>query len=365
MATYRFIAWADTHWDKLGARCVTIEDTEMIEKYLFQKAKKEGFDFTLFAGDRYLKREPLDEVKVRADKVILSEEYIIPHYHLIGNHDYVDNSMKWHTSESLRDVDNFFIMDKPSTFEHGDVLIHSLPADHVFDINNYRIDLNKFNLFVFHDAVTGCFLDEAKTQAYDSGIPLETIDLPEFNLVLAGDIHVRQDLPFKNTQGGYLGSVLQRTKADSDAERGWTEYTVTNENGKWEFSREFFPVRSFFTRHEIVVNSETTIEYLQLPVEKFNDQLVEIRIKGSKADVDRIADSEYWKDLETKSNSRRVEVMRLYEAVQKINVVDFSQSNNLIDDLHLYLDSGFVNLGNLSREKIIEKVMKFKEGFYA
>ena len=30
MDVYKFITWADTHWDKLGAKCVTLDDTDRV-----------------------------------------------------------------------------------------------------------------------------------------------------------------------------------------------------------------------------------------------------------------------------------------------------------------------------------------------
>ena len=55
MEVIKFIAWADTHWDKLASKCVTLEDTEKVERAIFERARTGGVDFTLFAGDRYLK----------------------------------------------------------------------------------------------------------------------------------------------------------------------------------------------------------------------------------------------------------------------------------------------------------------------
>lgn len=363
---YKFIAWADIHWDKLGAKCISLNDTDQVERAIFQRAKEGGFDFTLFAGDRYLKREPCDETKVTADRII--EDLVhpggIPHYHLIGNHDYTDNTRRWHTAESMKRYNNCVVMDEAKTYRHKEVLIHSLPADFHFDKSKYAIDPGLFNLFVFHDAVRGCFLNDAHTQAYDSGLDLSSIDLPEFNLVLAGDIHVRQTLPFRNTQGGYLGSVLQRTKADSNIERGWTEYTIekSSVSNSWSISSKFVPVRNYFTRVSFNIGQSTKAEDLAIPEKDLVDQLVEVRLTGSKVDVDRVADEPYWSTLSNRYRCRKIDVLRAYEAQQYEKVVDLSMSSSLTEDVEIYLDSGFASIGNLSRDRILGKVAELRGG---
>jgi DNA repair exonuclease SbcCD nuclease subunit len=236
MEVYKFIVWADTHWDKFASKCVTLDDTDIVERAIFERAVSGGFDFTLFAGDRYLKREPDDETKVRADRVIYDLVHTgnIPHFHLIGNHDWVDNTRKWHTAESLKLFNNVYVMDQAKTWKYKNVRIHSLPADFEMDMSQYEIDPSCLNLFVFHDMVAGTFMNEDRTMSFDSGMPLSDIDRPEFDFVFAGDIHIRQPFPFQNTYGGYLGSVVQRTRADSNRERGWTEMTFTKSGSKWE-----------------------------------------------------------------------------------------------------------------------------------
>ena len=122
---YKFIVWADTHWDKLGAKCVTLDDSEVVERAIFERARTGNFDFTLFAGDRYLKREPSDETKVRADRGIydLVHKGGKPHFNLIGNHDRVDNTMKWHTAECLKLFNNAY-----GLFNSGFYHFHRVPG---------------------------------------------------------------------------------------------------------------------------------------------------------------------------------------------------------------------------------------------
>ena len=364
MQLIKFIAWADTHHDKLGAKCITIDDTTTVEALIFQRAAEGGFDFTLFAGDRFLKREPNDETKVRADRVIeqLVHSGKVPHYHLIGNHDWVDNTRRWHTAESIKHFNNCIVMDEARTHVCGDVSIHSLPADFKFEKSSYTVNPENFNIFVFHDAINGCFLNENKTQAYEGGLDISQIDLPCWDLVLAGDIHIRQDLPFRHTQGCYLGSVIQRTKADSGVQRGWTEYTVSrsSKNSQWVIDKKFQPIRNYFTRISFVVDSSTQAKNLVIPVEDVVDQLVEIRLSGDKGDVDRVADDSYWNALIPRYGLRRLDILRAYSAQAYEEVIDMSDSISVVHDIEKYLDAGYANLGVISRDRIIAKVNQLK-----
>jgi DNA repair exonuclease SbcCD nuclease subunit len=364
MDAVKFIMWADTHWDKLGAKCVTLEDTFLAEKAIFERAVSGYFDFTLFAGDRFLKREPDDETKIRADSVIF--DYVnggdIPHYHLIGNHDWVDNTRRWHTSESLkRFCKNIYVMDQSMTYFGNKIAVHALPADFQFDFSNYEIDKNRLNIFVFHDSVKGCYLSEDRSIKYEGGVNLSTFDRSEFDLVVAGDIHIRQDFNFKHTIGGYLGSLVQRTRADSNAERGWTEVTAHRKqrSSKWEFDFKFVPTKNLFSKVFFVVDDNSKIEDFELDWCSFKDQFLEIRLVGNKKNVDRISNSDYWRDKKVEYSLRNLEVVRAYDSIlNKENsiVVELSNSNNILEDLKLYVKSNFSSLGTVNYEKVYEIV---------
>jgi DNA repair exonuclease SbcCD nuclease subunit len=365
MECYKFIAWSDIHHDENGAKCITINDTVALETAIFNRAREWGADFTLFPGDRYLKREPHDEVKVRADRVIEENVHTgkIPHYHLIGNHDWVDATMRWHTSESLKSYNNVVVMDESKTYPFKNIRIHALPADFRMDKSAYEIDLDCFNLFTFHDSLRGCFFDEDHVRSSDGGLDPSLIDLPEFDLVLAGDIHIRQVLNLNNTKGRYLGSAIQRNKADANVERGWTEYTITRKTpgSTWEIEERFQPIRNFFTKVSFDVTAATAITDLTIPDDQVVDQLVEVRLYGDKSDVDRLADDDYWNKLSRQLNARRVDVLRGYSAQRYESVCDLEKDGSPEDDVERYIDSNFSCIGSLSKVAIIEKVIELKK----
>jgi hypothetical protein len=364
MTNLKFIAYTDIHHDRFAAHCIKLKDTLDIEHQVFQRAFEGSFDFILFCGDRFLKRDPEDEVKTKADRLLLEnlhyasvEHPNFQHYRLIGNHDWVNSSLKWHTSESLKGLTNLWIFDGSYyTVNHSDYCIHGLPADFNFDINLFQPDSSKFNIFMFHDIVKGSYSDEGGNHTFPDGVSISDIDRPEFNLVLAGDIHVPQRLNFKNTTGGYIGSVLQRTRADANRPRGWLEIEATKTSDSWDISTVFVPVRNFFTRITFDVGANTRFEDLSIPEEYFHDQSVEVTLRGSKIDVDRVSESERWKNYVTFESARGIDVVRGYEVAQSEVAVDMTQSTSLVDDLEAYLDSGFVDIGNLDREVLISEI---------
>ncbi len=365
----KFIVYSDIHYDRLGARCVTIEDCEEVERAVHNRMNA-GFDFSIFCGDRFLKREPEDEVKTRADKVLrtmLKSRNPRPHFHLVGNHDWVTNSKRWHTSKSLDwEGETPIVLGSPSTFEYRagvvKVNIHYLPAGFEMDMSVYKVDSDALNLFIFHDMVMGCMLDDQGKVLAESGIQLKEIDRPEFDLVLGGDVHIPQRLPFKNTMGGYVGAVLQRTRADANCERGWMEVVATRTDGSWDFDIDFVPVRGFFTKFSYEVTEGTTYESIVLDGDVIVDTCCDVELIGSRADVDRIANDPRWKNYEEYYNVRSLNVVRKYKVEQQEAVVDMSESVGVLDDLKIYLDSGFVDTGNITSSRINEMINLVTEG---
>ncbi len=354
-----FIAYADIHHDEKAARCLTLNDTLQIETDLHNKVVESNFDFSLFAGDRYLKREPHDEVKVRADRVIMralgSRQQ--PHYHLVGNHDWVDNSCKWHTAETLEGVAT--VWKTPSTYFDDElgVAFHVLPSGFQFDKSVYNFEKQDYlNIFVFHDMVRGSVSDDEGKHVFDSGIDLGEIDLPEFDLILAGDIHVPQQFNLNNCKGGYTGAALQRTRADANRVRGWVEVTAVREASGWVCTTRLVPVRNFFTRYTFEVGESTTYSEINTQIDDqwVGDQAVEVKLVGKKEYVDRIAEDPHWANYLTFVNARSFDILREYQSETSDVTVDMSTAHTVTDDLVLYLDSGFADIGLLSRDYLIE-----------
>jgi DNA repair exonuclease SbcCD nuclease subunit len=358
----KFIVYADIHHDEKAAKCITLDDTLAIESQLFARAK-EGFDFIIFAGDRFLKREPLDIVKTKADlNTLAGLDPKIRYFHLIGNHDRVDNTLKWHTSESLKSHLSWFnvqpgVMDKPGTYKCDlPVLIHALPAGYKFDASMYEFDSSMLNILVFHDIVKGAYVDNAGAHSLTEGLSLADLDLPQFDYIFGGDIHVPQKLNFQNSKGGYVGSVLQRTRADAQCPRGWIEAEAVFDNTKWSVTTKFVPTRNFFSRYTFEVTNESTYENLVNQIEDnwVTDQAVELTLRGTKENVDRVASNSKWQNFTTFLCARDFNIIREYQSQTSMNVIDMSNTKSPLDDLDLYINSGFADLGTLPRSKVFD-----------
>ncbi len=368
MDSAKFIVYSDIHYDRLGARCITIDDCVSVETAIFRRAIETQCSFVLFCGDRFLKREPEDEVKTRSDNVFRGESNYdgdIPAFsycYLVGNHDWTKNSMDWHTSNSLRDINFLYMMDIPRSVYMDDVIIHSLPAGFQFNIENYDLqNKDKLNLFTFHDMLKGSFLDDDEKYASKDGIPKEIIDRPEFDFVFGGDVHIPQRISFQNTQGGYVGSVIQRTMNDANRARGWLEVEATKTNEGWNVETQFCPTRNFFTKFSFEVDENTQFEGLSMDENLIVDQFVEVSLIGRKQHVDRIFADERWENLKTFCQARDFELLPHYEMEQDEVIVNMSQSTGVLDDLNTYINSGFVDTDDLLRDGVMEAVIRMME----
>jgi DNA repair exonuclease SbcCD nuclease subunit len=363
----RFGAYGDIHHASKASRCLDLKDTLEIEKQFHARAAAQRWDFTVFVGDRYLKREPEDEVKVRADRCLaecLAMRPNMPHYHLVGNHDWTKNNRAWHTSESLRGFKNLIVIDAP--YSDPDMLepwaVHALPADVPFEKERYRVFPDKFNLFLFHGIVKGSLMSDSSDRVFDEGIDISVLDSSDWQFVIGGDIHVPQIIPFNYTKGGYTGAILQRDRSDADKPRGWLEVKAEKSISHWVVQTEFTPTRNFFHKESHNVGPTTRYDDLDIQESYIYDQAVDIKLIGSREDVDRVASDPKWGNLETFMGARSLNVIREYKVAQLESVVDFSQSRDVQDDLETYLKSGFSVTGDLSQDKIFEMVEKLRKG---
>lgn len=364
----KFIVYADIHHDEYAAKCLTLDDTLEIERKIFERSASIGADFILFCGDRFLKREPKDEVKVLADQVIVeglaAQKPGFAYFHLVGNHDRVDNTLGWHTAHSLSKQISVQpgIMATPGSYNHPSlpVSVHALPAGYTFDGSKYQVNAEHFNIFTFHDVVCGASSDSQGKHIFKDGISVEDLDSPAWNIVYAGDIHVPQNISFKNTKGGYVGSVLQRTRADACKPRGWLEVEVSKVDGNWKTVTQSYPTRNFFTRYEFEVTGQSTYDSVVDNIDEawVSDQAVEVKLVGSKVDVDAIADDPKWKNLQDLLLARHLDIIRVYKSEVNEAVVDLTESTSPEDDLSGYLDSGFADLGSLSKDKLFNILEK-------
>jgi len=255
------------------------------------------------------------------------------------------------------------VFDLPDTIHGAGYVyaVHALPADVDFDMAAYDVDPAQFNLFLFHGIVRGSLMSDRSERTFTEGIDLADIDRPEWDFVLGGDIHVPQTIPFTNTKGGYTGSTLQRDRGEADQGRGWLEITATRGADGWEIETEFVPTRNFFHRETWEVGDDTLYDTIIVNETYVVDQAVEIKLAGTRQNVDRIADDPRWSNYVDLLGARSLDIIRDYVVEQDEAVVDLSTSTGVLDDLNLYLESGFANPGTLSKDRIFDMLTKLKE----
>ena len=362
----KFIAYSDIHHALLRSRAITLKDTLELEQQIFNRAMTGGFHFVLFCGDRFHHRNPEDEAKTKADFLLwnyVNQPSFPEFFMLVGNHDYYDKSLNWHSLGSLSPFQQKIrVMDKAQTYQSINglpVLIHALPADHEMDFTKYTPDQRYLNLFTFHDAINGAYTNDDRTLRLQTGLHLSDIDHSEFNYVFGGDIHVPQKLQLKNTRGGYIGSVIQDTKASANRGRGWIEATATFTD-KWNVELAFVQTKQIFKRIDFNVDANTQFDHLKIDENEIDGQAVEVRLIGKKEDVLRLKADERWSNYETWMNPRSLTISPIYKTEQHEVVVDMSESTDASKDLKFYLDSGFVTLNDQQKEAIMSVLEELK-----
>lgn len=246
----RILAYADIHH---GERSNGRTQSDMVEAedLITQYAIDNNVDWVVFAGDAFKSRNPHDECKTRwLDCRLRRTDAFAKLCHGTGRAihqlDVVGNHCRWykadhsgHVFEALelaeRLVENtgvlrHVISDTAKCFVHNRepgrpaVAFYTLPAQ-VTDTKDWWMSLEDddscIRVCVAHGMVKGCALNQAGTVKAAEGIPLEMLDREEFDFVILGDIHIAQQLPFKNTRGGYVGSTLQLDDADRGEDRGF------------------------------------------------------------------------------------------------------------------------------------------------
>jgi DNA repair exonuclease SbcCD nuclease subunit len=222
--------FSDIHHAAIYPGGIVEQDVLDVELRFNQLAIENAADACIFAGDRFLKHSPEDFVRVLADgaqkarndsgKVTFS---------LVGNHDWWGKgAATGHSNRISQEVwqeylPNLVIMDEVRTYTHPSLpqlFVHALPACIEPDPTLYDFTGDGYHVLVFHGMVKGCLLDSGGYRS-STGIPVEKLDDPRFNVAIGGDIHIPQPLAFKHTKGGYVGSCIQQSRRDRGDDRGF------------------------------------------------------------------------------------------------------------------------------------------------
>jgi DNA repair exonuclease SbcCD nuclease subunit len=360
---------------------VSLDDTLSVENDITNFAIEDCSDFVLFCGDRFESRNPHDEIKVRADALLKerNDSFGKPCFYLTGNHDkWWRRPVSGSTYSSCKvfqdRLDKVVIMDECQTYEHKllpNVLIHALPADQEFSIDNYLVNPAKFNILVFHDLLIGTVVD-MNGHKTTTGLVPSILDLPIFDVVFGGDEHIPQKIPFKNTKGGYVGSTLQFTRRDRGSDRGWIKASLEMSNNQHsELKTEFIVSGSpCFVECELeeAFQVSDAIPRVAMKVREaydsvINGNIVSVFMRGSRQDVDQIVTDQWEKEFVEKTGARKVSLFKVIDSSLPVKLGDIQSADNSPEkDLDLYMQSGMTSLEGLDTTKIKElSQVVFKE----
>lgn len=154
--------------------------------------------------------------------------------YLIGNHDFLENNMDRLDAitpivESLDNQNIIYYKDR-GTFDDDNVTwcIYSLTSYNVRP--NINLNNNQHNIGIFHGPIEGSTTDIGFK--FDDGFSLDRFE--GLDVVLAGDIHKRQEYNIGNGNKAYMiGSTICQNFGESVGKHGYGLYTV--DNRKYEY----------------------------------------------------------------------------------------------------------------------------------
>lgn len=225
--------WVDPE-TKLNTRLL---DTLAIWDWITQIARSEKADAIVFAGDRFRLKRPPSWIRDLADRKVRDiSEAGIPLYLLVGNHDMYDKAGTWDSYNGLRVWDApVHIINEPSIYPLEGVNLVFLPYGFREEWPACLSDIvaeEKINILFFHDDVKD--ISNYGSFTAKEGIPKEWIDCPEWDLVLGGHIHKRQELPLERTDGFHIGSPLDLAQDGPQGAKGALILTLSTDPKKVE-----------------------------------------------------------------------------------------------------------------------------------
>lgn len=386
MKQISFGVFTDIHYANPYGSGVTVEDVASVERQFTNLCIERKVDFAIFAGDRFLSHTPDDVSRLHADREqrYRNDSGIVT-FSELGNHDWQGKTA--HTGHSNRfakelwpDIhQNLVIMDTPGTYTHDkvpDVRIHALPAGSEFTWDCYKIpgqhSKTGWDILVFHDLLAGTIIDVQSQFKMNTGMNRDSLDHPEFDLVLGGDVHIPQKIEFKFTRGGYIGSCIQQSRRDRGDSRGFVFFTLGERvDHVASITSEFVPsICPHFVDVEWDVglnNRFPTSQEIEAIVqasygEGCKGNIVDLVFTGPRLALEKIP-TNYAKTMELELQARRV------NPPTKVQPVVLTMGSNLTltkttspeQDLDAFVKSGKQNLNGLDLERVLEKGNKVLE----
>lgn len=189
-------------------------------------------DIVVITGDLTLSRNPEAEVyAVLQDwlkRLNLAAPFVIIN---LGNHDQTTKSAYSHST--LHFINTFKeILDHTHLVENnhilnnvlmdtdaGKIYIYCIPAGFPLKNNDIWREYADFRICLFHHMVNGTLFQN--NTIVSIGEDSQFIDDSRYDLILGGDNHRCQSIPFKNTKGWYIGAPMQHNWGDIGSNRGF------------------------------------------------------------------------------------------------------------------------------------------------
>ena len=322
MKYLEFISYSDIHWDKFS-NGITLDDFDVVEDQIRQESIARNKCPILFAGDRFVDSNPLDEVKNRADAAMLRKEKDdIKQIILVGNHDMWYKAVtSGHTYAHVdlypNEYKNVTIMDKVGLYEFGDFGVHAIPAGGF--ANNIEFVFNDYtNICVFHDIYKNSVVNQQHNIRLE-GTAHEVMDRREFDFILGGDNHVPQQLPLENTVGIHIGSTLQHNWGDCGSPRGFWSIVVDNEGPKFEFHESKAPK---FLRYVFTVEDPNTFNNWVLDqLRDVSNNIVRLHLQGLPDVINKIDKDSLEREIKSKYSPRRIQTV-LEPWIKRLSISD-------------------------------------------
>jgi DNA repair exonuclease SbcCD nuclease subunit len=356
--TLAFIAYSDIH-HHYWQNGLTEADIMELEVDVHDLAKVYGAKAILFGGDAFQAHNPPSSLRHNVNVSIRTQAETCQVIRLVGNHDRELGSM--HSAhagshlEWLNTPHKVTVMDRSGHYLFPDLglSIVAVPAGHGMPRVEARV--SSFRLCVFHDILTGSVHDNGVKEA--KGVDPAVFDRGEFDLVLGGDNHVPQILPFINTQGWYIGAPCQHDWGDTGQERGFIAITLEARSEGVEVV-DFNRIPSHapkFIKHAMMVTNlgDVAVRFIADPTLKGN--IIKIILQGDArvlSDTQRIQSLE--KDILSNTGARQVRVITEPTVVFKELIPALKDSKTPEDDWKAYVASGKVDMTGLNPDTLLE-----------
>lgn len=240
-------------------------------KYMYDVFEKNNVELIFNNGDLF------DSHTIRSEELTaVAEAYSyskgIKEYHIIGNHDTLDNSRNFYSTSILSSSGFINVINEPTVLDCGISLLPYMKPE--FITNDLLNSLSNSNILMSHIDILGSHLRPDYTM--DSGVDPELL-ANYFDVVFNGHLHTYEVLDTSRSKVMNLGSFSSNSFSDSNSYRPgfWIYDTET------KISKRFENPNAILFRKYSVSSIESLIETLNKRVRKNAHYIMRITVPYS------------------------------------------------------------------------------------